>query len=227
MRTRSVLQAAAIAVGIIAATTGGAFAATFTNGSFEDVTNFTPDGNDTDALAGGSTAMPGWTVTGGSVAWIGPTNPFGLAASNGGYFLDLTSYASGNGNGVEQSFTTVKNGEYTVTFDLGGGNGVSIDAGANGASQTFSGGLLSTQTSWDPQTFTFVAAGNTSLLSFVGIANPGGFIGLDHVQVAFNGIAATTPIPGSVVMLGTALLGLGLVGTRRSRNANQADLSAS
>ena len=98
-------------------------------------------GDDTESLGNGSTAMPGWTVTapsGHSIAWIGPTNPFGLTASDGGYLLDLTGYDSGGGGGVEQSFTTVKNGQYTVTFDLGGGNGVGIDGAINGAHQTFS-----------------------------------------------------------------------------------------
>ena len=67
-----------------------------TNGSFEDTTNFvqTPQMRMTryviargldrhDRLDRSST---------GSLAWIGPRNPFGLTASNGDYFLDLTDY---------------------------------------------------------------------------------------------------------------------------------------
>jgi hypothetical protein len=214
MSTKIVLQAVAAAV-LFYAGISGAQAAPFTNGSFEDGT-FTPDGNQTDVLATGSTAMTGWTVTGHEIAWINAGNPFGLAASDGSKFLDLTSYGSGSGAGVEQSFDTVLNGQYTVTFDLGGGNGVSIDAGINGANQSFSGATLSTLTSWDSQTLNFIASGTTTLLSLVGTASANNFIGLDHVQVTFNGVAAT-PLPGSVVMLGTGLLGLGFAGYRRSR----------
>jgi hypothetical protein len=219
MSTKIVLQAVAAAALLFAGTSSGALAAPFTNGSFEDLTNFVNQGDDTESLGNGSTAMPGWTVTapsGHSIAWIGPTNPFGLTASDGGYLLDLTGYDSGGGAGVEQSFTTVQNGQYTVTFDLGGGNGVSIDGAVNGAHQTFSGGSLSTATSWDPQVMTFIASGTTSLLSLVGSTSVNNYIGLDHVQVTFNGLAAT-PLPGSVVMFGTGLLGLGFAGYRRGK----------
>ena len=30
---------------------------------------------------GDATTMPGWTVVNNSIAWIGPTNPFGVTAS--------------------------------------------------------------------------------------------------------------------------------------------------
>jgi hypothetical protein len=214
MSTKIVLQAVAAAV-LFYAGTSGAQAAPFTNGSFEDGT-FTPDGNQTDVLATASTTMPGWTVTGHEIAWINAGNPFGLTASDGSKFLDLTSYGSGTGGGVEQSFDTVVNGQYTVSFDLGGGNGVGIDAGINGVNQSFSGATLSTLTSWDPQTFNFVASGTSTLLSFLGTFQANNYIGLDHVQVTFNGVAAT-PLPGSVVMLGTGLLGLGFAGYRRGK----------
>ena len=215
--TRSGFALAVAAAAIAFAGGGGAQAAPFTNGSFEDGT-FTPDGNQTDVLATGSTTMPGWTVTGHEIAWINAGNPFGLTASDGSKFLDLTSYGSGPGGGVEQSFDTVNHGQYTVTFDLGGGNGVSIAAGDNGGHQTFSGASLSTLTSWDSQTFSFVASGTTTLLSFLGTAQSNNYIGLDHVQVTFNGVAAT-PLPGSVVMIGTGLLGLGFAGYRRGKKA--------
>jgi Protein of unknown function (DUF642) len=211
--TRSGLALAAAAVALAFAGTSGAQAAPFTNGSFEDGV-FTPDGNDTDVLNTGSTTMTGWTVTGHDIAWIGPTNPFGLSPSDGSKFLDLTSYSLGTGGGVAQSFDTINHGQYTVSFDLGGGNGVSIDAGVNGGHQTFSGATLSTLTSWDSQTFNFIASGTTTLLSLVGTAQSNNFIGLDHVQIAFNGVAAT-PLPGSVLMFGTALFGLGILGWRK------------
>jgi len=205
------LAAAVIGIGFVAI--GGAVAAPFTNGSFENGT-FVPDGNQTDVLGAGSTAMTGWTVTVHDIAWING-NQFGLAPSDGSKFLDLTSYGSGAGAGVEQTFDTVKNGSYTVTFDLGGGNGVSIAASAGSSSQTFTGASLSGATSWEQQSLSFVANGPSTLLSLVGTNSVGNYIGLDHVQLTFNGVVATTPLPGSVLMFGTALLGLGLTGWRR------------
>ena len=62
-----------------------------TNGSFEDITTFVDNtGQDVDVLPGGSTAITGWTVLPGhTVSWIGPSNPLGLAATEGSYFLNL------------------------------------------------------------------------------------------------------------------------------------------
>ena len=66
-----------------------------TNGSFENTNNtFVPDSNDTMSLPVSSTAIPGWEVTTGSIAWIGPTNTFGLTASKGDFFLDLTAHVA-------------------------------------------------------------------------------------------------------------------------------------
>jgi hypothetical protein len=215
---KSVLTGVGIAaIGLLLGS--AAHAASFTNGSFEDATNFTPNGDNTESLSAGSTDMPGWTVTGAKIAWIGPTNPFGLTASDGDYFLDLTDYTSGNGNGVTQSFDTVVNGKYTVTFDLGGGQGVGLNASAGGPAQSFSGATLSTFTSWDSQSFSFVASTTLTALSFIGTSNVANYIGLDNVKVAFNGVAAITPIPASVLLFASALGGLGFAGWRRSKRA--------
>ncbi len=51
-----------------------------------------PNGDDTMSLPAGSGALGSWLVVNGSLAWIGPANPFGLTASDGSYFLDLTDY---------------------------------------------------------------------------------------------------------------------------------------
>src|SRR5678815_4488708 len=83
---------ASIAAALFAMTCSAAHANLLTNGSFEDKTNFVGNSDDTMSLTAPSTAMTGWTVTGDSLAWIGPGNPFGLTASDGSYFLDLTDY---------------------------------------------------------------------------------------------------------------------------------------
>src|SRR5436305_13818021 len=59
------------------------------NGSYENTGGtFVGDGNNTMSLPPGSGAIPGWTTFSNSVAWIGPTNPFGVVASNGSFSLD-------------------------------------------------------------------------------------------------------------------------------------------
>ena len=138
-----------------------------TNGSFEDTTNFVPDpghpGDDTARLPVGSTAMTGWTVVNSGLAWIGPTNPFGLSASDGSYFLDLTDYTDAAPyGGVTQSIATVLGQHYRLTFDLGSSStfGIpdSILASAGLASNTFVSTLGGTD-NWESETLDFVASG--------------------------------------------------------------------
>ena len=108
-----------------------------TNGSFENTTNFVDNtGQDTMRVPqGNSTDMPGWTATGqigrtADIAWIGPTNPFGLSASDGSYFLDLTGYQDTPPyGGVEQSLTTIVGATYSLAFDLGADSSSGVPAG--------------------------------------------------------------------------------------------------
>jgi hypothetical protein len=67
----------------------------------------------------------------------------------------------------------------------------------------------------------FVATGASTLLTFQGSAG-GNYIGLDNIAVTFTGVVDATPIPGSILMLGTGLLGLGFAGYRRSKKARSA-----
>ena len=60
------------------------------NGSFE-TGNFVPIADDTMPLSLGATDMTMWTVIAADLAWIGPSNPFSLSASDGNYFLDRKS----------------------------------------------------------------------------------------------------------------------------------------
>jgi hypothetical protein len=112
------------------------------NGSFENTGGtFVPDGNNTMDLAPVSTAIPGWTIITNRVAWIGPTNPFGITASDGSFSLDLQSYSDGFPyGGVTQTLATTAAHNYQLQFDIGtGGNGTttSISASAGTASAFF------------------------------------------------------------------------------------------
>ena len=112
-----------------------------TNGSFE-AGAFVNQGNDTMSLAPGSTVITGWTVVTDTTAWIGPANTFGLSASDGSYFLDLSNYQFGAPfAGMSQVITTTPGATYPLTFELGGSNvwgrPDAITASAAGTSVTF------------------------------------------------------------------------------------------
>jgi hypothetical protein len=200
------------------------------NGSFENTNKtFVGDGNLVDELSSGSTTIPGWTtINGVPTAWIQNGNPYGISASDGSYFLDLTGYSNvGTYGGVSQSFATVAGSSYVVTFDLGyGGNStafggpVSVLVSAGGSSGTFTSASGSPNPAvWDPETFAFTATGSSSTLSLIGKSTAGGFyIGLDNVDVEL-GTATTTsssvPEPGTYTLLLTGMSFLGCAARRR------------
>ncbi len=157
--------------------------------------------------------MTGWAVKPGhDVAWIGPGNPFGLKASDGNYFLDLTGYSGGSPyGGVTQSIATVAGGKYQVKFDLGSSSsygtpdGITVRGG--NATQTFTSTLTGTN-NWETETFNFTAIDSTTTLSFQG-ASGNNYIGLDNV------VLAAVPEPASWAMLMLGIFGAGAVLRRR------------
>lgn len=210
---------------------GGAVnAQSVTNGSFENTKGtFVPDGNDTMALGLNSTAIPGWTVTNtNSVAWIGPTNPFGITASNGDYSLDLQGYGDAAPfGGVAQSISTVVGAQYALSFDLGSGanSAAAIEAIAGTGDQTFTSTIEPT-VGWQTETLDFTATGTSTLISLLGItASNGIYIGLDNVRLECTsacGVAAV-PEPSTWTMM---LTGFGAIGAsiawRRRRSLPRA-----
>lgn len=207
---------------LLASTASVANAVNLVNGSFEDTTGFVPPSNDTMSLAGGSTVMNGWTVTGDSLAWIGPTNPFLLAASNGSYFLDLTDYTAGAPfGGVSQVLNTLAGHSYLVSFDLGSSNHWGGQSGLQVSAAGTSASFLSTTTpdvnTWESKSFTFNATGATTTLSFLG--NLGvNYIGLDNISISDLGLVGAVPEPATWLMM---LLGIGALGAalRRPKTA--------
>jgi Protein of unknown function (DUF642) len=192
--------------------------ASILNGSFEDTTNFVANSDDTMPLVVGSTSMTGWTVVGSSpIAWIGPDNPFGLTASNGKYFLDLTGYSDSppDFGGVSQTIPTTPGATYALSFDLGssttynpsGTAGITSTATATvgNTSQTFN-FTTSLGNEWTTETMFFTATSNLSstLITIQGSTGRQ-YIGLDNVSVSETG--AIAPEPASCVVW--LLLGLG------------------
>jgi Protein of unknown function (DUF642) len=201
-----------------------------TNGSFENTNNtFVGDANHVDELGSGSSAIPGWTTTNGTfTAWIQNGNPYGISASNGSFFLDLTGYAdSGTYGGVSQTFATTPGTNYVATFDLGyGGDSgafggpVKVTASAAGTSATFTSGSGTPNPAvWDPETFNFMATSTSTTLNLVGLSTAGGeYIGLDNVDVELgSGGGGVVPEPGTYALFLTGVGFLRYV-ARRVRN---------
>ena len=199
---------------------GAAQANLLTNGRFEQGA-FVDQGNDTETFTAGATTMTGWTTAGNYVSWIGPSNPFGLTAEDGSYFLDLTGYqAGGPFGGVTQTVATNPGQQYDLSFYLGsrtdlyGGPPVSIQASAAGVSQTFTDSASHDVSTWTLESFTFTATGTSTAITLLGTAGDA-YIGLDNVDLEAGAVAAV-PEPGTYALM---LAGLGIVGfmARRSR----------
>jgi hypothetical protein len=197
MRFRSLTLAAALA----AAGPAAHAANLLLNGSFEEGA-FVNQGNQTMSPTVGSTVITGWTVLTDSTAWINAGNPFGLAASEGSRFLDLTNYSAGSPfAGVSQTIATTPGASYTLSFDLGGSNGWGrpdgLIASAAGTSQVFVTGSPSAATpnnDWYHESMSFVATGATTTITLQG--NLGfNYIGLDNVSVDLLSGPGPSPDP--------------------------------
>jgi hypothetical protein len=172
------------------------------NGSFE-LGNFVPNAQDTMDLAVGSTDMADWTVANASLAWIGPSNPFALSASDGSYFLDLSGYHDSTPYGgvqLDQAIPTTVGTQYRLVFDIGTDPqydtapvGVEVTAGSD--SELF----ISTPQNynqWETFQFDFVATSATTSLSLIGNAGTNQkYVGLDNV------VLMSIPEPGTLSLV--------------------------
>ncbi len=201
---RTALIVAACASALFA---GSANANLLVDGSFEYAKDFVDNyGGDTINLGVGSTTMKDWTVigttSGAGLAWIGPTNPYGLKAEQGSYFLDLTEeHISGPYGGVKQTFATVAGDKYKATFWLGSspqwGLQDGLTASAAGASKTFTSTNSGSQNDlWQRETFDFTAKSTRTTLSLLG-ASGVNYIGLDNVSVTLVTAAAPNAAPSA------------------------------
>jgi choice-of-anchor C domain-containing protein len=192
----------------------GASAVTIQNGSFESGSinpgSFT-------FLSSGSTVIDGWTVGGaGGVDYIGTY----WNASNGSRSVDL----SGGGIGsLSQLLTGMVIGQqYTITYDLAGNPAgapttkhLAVSVGSMGGGlATFNTGILPSTLNnmgWITQSVTFIATASSATLTFLSQDNTSFGPALDNVTIA------ATPIPGALLLFGSALGGMGFLGYRRKK----------
>ena len=187
-----------------------AHAASFQNGSFEDG----PEAGSFLTLSAGDTSVSGWTVGGNSIDYIGAY----WNAQDGARSVDLAGNGPGN---VSQTFDTINNRKYTVSFWLAGNTdgapavkSTIVSAGGPGTTYTFdTTGDSIPGLDWKQYSYSFTATGSSSTLSFAaGDSGPFG-AALDNVSVT-----GAVPEPAQwALMIG----GFGLVGaaSRRRRLA--------
>jgi choice-of-anchor C domain-containing protein len=155
------------------------------------------------------TGVTGWTVTAGSIDIIGLP---GWAPSEGTRSIDLDGLSTGT---IAQTFDTVAGSSYSVSFDLAAnfyaGQVIkSVLVTAPGFSQTYtfsSTGRTALNMGWQTESFSFVAGGANSTLSFASqdLASSAFGPALDNVTV--NGvIGSTVPEPASLLLGGVGLL---------------------
>jgi choice-of-anchor C domain-containing protein len=146
------------------------------NGSFEEG----PGTRGFLNLAGGSTALPGWVVTGEGIDLVGAGY---WTSSDGTYALDLDGSARSRTTpphvrgGIAQSFATTAGKRYRVTFDLAGNPNrpplkkpLRVTAAGQSAEFVFDAtGKTGRSMGWLPQTWTFTARGDSTTLEFTSL----------------------------------------------------------
>ena len=195
-----------------------ASAAAFQNGSFESFDSGAANVYCTGGIDfcgqynAGNSGITGWTIGGSSVDVVGVV---GWTASNGAWSIDLSGVDAGS---LSQNFDTVAGTSYQVTFDLGGnflgGSGIktgSVSAAGSSQSLSFDNATsTATNMGWTHQSFTFVATGTSTVLSFASTTGGDAGIALDNITI--------TPVPEPETYA-LMLAGLGLVGFAARRRA--------
>ena len=152
------------------------------NGSFE--TGINPGAFST-LSAGDNTTINDWTVSAGTVDYIGTY----WLASDGNRSIDLTGYTAG---AISKTFATVVGRTYTVTFDLAGNpaggpatKSLNVNAGATTTPYSFdtTGHTLASM-GWRSETFVFTATTPSTTLTFTSLNT--GFFGpaLDNIVIS-------------------------------------------
>ncbi len=226
----TIARIALFAVTALQASIAASYANQLTNGSFE--TPVIASASFLDFGVGGEPPGLTWSVTTNTVDIVS-NGVFGWTgtAADGNQWLDLVGF--GSTGGIEQSFTTTPDRQYTLSFAYANnpGPGVPVPVSAevtvtNGAAtlldQSISHGTSTTSNfDWTTFSMTFTANGTSALLAFdetVGGANGGVFLDAASIN-------PSVPESSTWAMILLCFPGLGFAGYRRAR-AGDAKLAA-
>lgn len=203
---------------LLAASALAAEANLITNGSLEGLSS----GSFT-TVNSGSSAIPGWTVTAGSVDWIRSY----WQPNDGIDSVDLAGSAQG---AITQGFNTVVGQYYQVSFYVAGNPDRNYDkfvsATVSSGNQTFTNVFsfaqannTKTNMGWEEKDFSFTAASAWTWLTFSDFTFGNNLAGINPGQkwgAAIDNIEVVpTPEPGTLLLLGAGLLTF--VGLRRKK----------
>jgi choice-of-anchor C domain-containing protein len=174
--------------------------------------DFVPTDNicDVMTLDTGSTAMPGWTVTAGSVDDIRPTY---WQSPDGGFTVQLNGTDAGT---LAQTIATTVGVQYDVSFELAGNPGDptteihSLEVAAAGQSQDYSfdsTGYTRTIMGWQAETFVFTANSTSTTLQFTSLDQGGWGAAIGEVSVTPQVIGSTTIAAGATTEIPSAFSG--------------------
>jgi choice-of-anchor C domain-containing protein len=153
-------------------------------------------------MAAGSTAIPGWVVTGANIDY---TNGNWWTPAQGARSIGLNGSGPG---GVAQTFPTIIHAQYTAVFWMAGDPGTLpnvkwLRASAAGQSQDFSVDITD-MWAWDPgwarEVFTFTANASSTTLEFVSLMSGDYGPSLDSVDVSVSSMAGVDP-PGPAELM--------------------------
>lgn len=207
------IKRAMIAAALAFGAAGGVQAATLVNGSFETGPN--PNvGPGFITLGTGNSSITGWTVTAGSIDYIGSY----WMAQDGSRSIDLAGSSLGT---LTQTLTdTIVGQRYAVDFWVsknpdGGAATRTGTFSAGGQTFNFSYALPNNRTNmnWQLETFEFFASSTTTDLSFAADASAGCCFGpaLDNVSID----AVPEPATWAMMIGGFVLVGGALRSARR------------
>lgn len=180
------------------------------NGSFENIA-----GTFTASLVPGlmslpigSGTIPGWTTINAELAWGSNENPYGPKTPDGMHFLDLTGFHDGPPyGGIEQTFATMPNQRYKVSFSIGSDQDTAAYSGPMAVALIVAGETNTFSFTPDPppkgnvwMTFEhdFTATAARTLIMITGSAARGGaYLGLDQVSLVAKPASPDLLVNGS------------------------------